>query len=195
MGAEGRRREGVTLSRAYLLAAGRGRRAGGPKAWRVREGRSLLERQIGFLTGFLPPDAVAVSVQEAWLDRCRGLHPGVRWVAADADAPPLASLQRLIADRPLDRWASLHHVDMPVWEEALFRELAGRIPEAEARGAAAIVPESGGGGGHPVLLSPRCAPELAALDPARDRLDAWLRGRPVLRAPVAFPCVRENWNY
>ena len=53
----------------YLLAAGHGRRAGGPKAWQDYEGKPLLERQIEFLTKHFEPSAIAVSIQEEWKDR------------------------------------------------------------------------------------------------------------------------------
>ena len=55
---------------AYLLAGGNGSRAGGPKAWRDLEGRSLMERQVTFLTSRFRPESVAVSIQEGWRDRC-----------------------------------------------------------------------------------------------------------------------------
>lgn len=174
------------LSQAYLLAAGRGRRAGGPKAWAVHEGQTLLERQAGFLLS--RSLEVAVSIQAEWLERCRAISRDVRWVPVDPDLPPLASLQALTKALPLSGWASLHHVDMPVWEAGLFDALESALGEE------ALVPVYEGKGGHPLLLSPALAGPLAALDPAKDRLDEWLRTRKVVRLDVPFACVRENWN-
>ncbi|MDE2291022.1 MAG: nucleotidyltransferase family protein [Elusimicrobia bacterium] len=179
--------------RSYLLAAGRGSRAGGPKAWLESEGRPLLARQLEFLLGMFPPDAVAVSVQEGWLDRCRALNADVRWVPVDPDASPLAALKALLAASPLESWAFLHHVDMPVWDGGLWGFLASFASGSE-EAPEAVVPAYGGRGGHPVLLSPRLAGGLAALDPERDRLDVWLRSRRVRRIEVPYPCAVENWN-
>ena len=176
----------MRLAQAYLLAAGRGRRAGGPKAWAVHEGKTLLERQVGFLLSRVP--AVAVSVQAEWLERCRSINPDVRWVPVDPDLPPLASLLELMKVLPLSGWASLHHVDMPVWEPGLFDALES------AAGEEAVIPVYEGKGGHPVLLSSSLAGPLAALDPAKDRLDLWLKTRKVLPVHVPFACARANWN-
>lgn len=181
----------VLACQAYLLAAGRGRRAGGPKAWRDCGGKPLLQRQVEFLRGLLPASDVAVSVQADWLERCRALEPGAAWVPADPEAAALASVQALARALPLRRWTFLYHVDMRVWEPELFRLLAGRAAEG---GAEAVVPARGGRRGHPVLLSPRLQEGLLALDAARDRLDCWLRSRRVAELPVPYPCIHDNWN-
>lgn len=178
----------------YLLAAGHGARAGGPKAWLEHEGKSLLERHIEFLVRRFPPMSVAVSVQEAWLDGCRALHPLVQWVPVDPAATPLGAFKALLTAVPLAKWGFLYHVDMPVWEEELFYLLVSHLPKDGDHPAEAVVPTHGGRGGHPVLLSPGLADQLAALDPAKDRLDHWLRGRRVHRVEVPHACVVENWN-
>lgn len=178
----------------YLLAAGLGTRAGGPKAWLEHEGKSLLARQLEFLLKRFPPTSLAVSVQEAWLDRCRGLHPLVQWVPVDPAAPPLGAFKALLGVMPISAWAFLYHVDMPVWDDELFYLLSSHRPKGGERPAEAIVPVHAGRAGHPVLLSPELADQLAALDPAGDRLDHWLRGRRVHRVEVAQSCVVENWN-
>lgn len=185
---------GPGLGRAYLLAAGRGRRADGPKAWLSYEGVPLLERQVLFLSARLGPERVAVSIQPAWAERCARIHPGVAWVPASPEEAPMSSLKALLAAAPPSGWCSVHHVDMPVWDAALFDALEARLPEAETRGCAAVVPAVAGRRGHPVLLSLAAAREAAGLDPARDRLDLWLRGKAVLEAGLDFPCALENWN-
>ncbi|MCX5794266.1 MAG: NTP transferase domain-containing protein [Elusimicrobia bacterium] len=176
---------------AYLLAAGRGRRAGGPKAWRDWEGKPLLERQLEFLGLVLPLENVAVSIQESWLQRCRILEPRAVWVPVDPEAPALAAILALARALPLERWTFLYHVDMRVWEPELFRLLAERAAEG---GAEAVVPVQGGRRGHPVLLSPGLRDSLLALNPVKDRLDVWLRSRRVVEVPVPYLCVHDNWN-
>lgn len=176
---------------AYLLAAGRGRRAGGPKAWRDCEGRPLLERQLEFLGKVLPLESVAVSIQADWLERCRALEPRVVWAPVDPEAPALAAVLALARAQPLERWTFLYHVDMRVWEPELFRLLAARAAEG---GAEAVVPVQGGRRGHPVLLSPGLRDSLLALNPGKDRLDVWLRSRSVAEFPVPQTCVHDNWN-
>lgn len=176
---------------AYLLAAGRGRRAGGPKAWKPAGGGApLLELQVGFLTRRFRPESVAVSIQEEWLDSCRSLHPRIHWIAVDPDDSPLASLQALLKAMPAPDWASVHHVDMPVFEDALWDALC-----AAAKGAVtdAVVPSYKGKAGHPVFLAPGVAKAILKLDPEKDRLDRFLRER---RKLIELPhrCALENLN-
>lgn len=178
----------------YLLAAGKGRRAGGPKAWKIHEGTPLLERQVGFLLHLFDSGSVAATMQAAWKDRCDDLSSLVRWVPVDPEATPLGALQALCKGGRQNTWAFLYHVDMPLWEEGLFTALAGRIPDAEKAGQDAIVPSQGGKRGHPVLLSPKTLAALAALDSAKDRLDHWLRTRKVLTVEVDSARIHENWN-
>src|SRR6266550_3520810 len=118
------------MSQVYLLAAGNGRRAGGPKAWLEHDGKSLLERQMEFLINRFPARNIAVSIQAPWLERCKELNSSARWVAVDAQASPLASLQCLLKLSPLREPGFLYHVDMPVWEPELFDQL-----EASLRGS------------------------------------------------------------
>jgi CTP:molybdopterin cytidylyltransferase MocA len=184
----------VTSPQVYVLAAGRGRRAGGPKAWRPHAGGSLLEHHVRFLRRHLPTTTVTVSIQRDWLERCRSIDAALNWVPVSPSGTPLAALLELVSTVPLVDWSFVYHVDMPVWSESLFDALRIHIPVAEANGADAIVPEYGGRGGHPVLIAPTAAGSLVALDPATDRLDRWLRSRHVERLRVDEPCILENWN-
>ncbi|MBI4424625.1 MAG: NTP transferase domain-containing protein [Elusimicrobia bacterium] len=174
----------------FLLAAGRGRRAGGPKALLEDGGVTALERQLRFLAGLTPPERVSVSIQEAWLPGLRSRSPLTRWVCVDPDLSPLASLQALLRERPDAEDGFLYHVDMPVFEPRVFDTLA-RAPKD---GGEAWVPAFNGRRGHPALLSRALYPEILRLDPGRDRLDAFLRSRRVAEVPVAWPCVLENRN-
>lgn len=179
---------------AFLLAAGRGRRAGGPKAWLDWEGRSLLKRQVEFLTGRYGSGRVAVTVQEGWLDRCVRIDAGVRWVGEDPDRSSLHALQTLIRESGFSGWVSLHHVDMPVWDGELFDLLEASAAEASRRGKRAVVAVHRGRGGHPVFLFSGAFEELAALDPDSGRLDHWLRIEGAQRADVNYGAVLENLN-
>ena len=179
---------------AYLLAAGHGRRAGGPKAWLEHDGETLLERQVRFLRERFDPGNIVVTIQKEWTQRCRDIHAEVRWTAEDPEASPLHALQTLFTAVPFAGWAFFYHVDMPVWSRELFDLLEDRIPAAEAAGRDAVVPVREDRGGHPVLLSARLRAPLAALDPGRDRLDHWLRARKVERVEVSFAVIHENWN-
>lgn len=166
------RSPGMTV---YLLAAGRGRRAGGPKAWADCGGRPLLERQLEFIRG-LGAEAV-VSVQESWLGR---LGAGARWVPVDPDAAAMASLQALLRAKP--GGGLVWHVDMRVWEPELIRALSGTsVPVYEGRR------------GHPVSLSAEDAEAVLRLPPQTGRLDHFLRDR-AREVPVPYACALDNWN-
>ena len=178
----------------YLLAAGNGTRAGGPKAWRPYQGKGLLQRQMDFLLARFGPDDIAVSIQQAWLNRCREIHPLVRWTCVAPGLSPLGALLELLAAMPLTRWGFLYHVDMPVWEPGLFDILENELGRAEREGSHALIPTHQGRKGHPIALAARMRAELTALDPVNDRLDWWLRSRKVVTVEVPNPCINENLN-
>ncbi len=171
--------------RVRLLAAGRGRRAGGPKAWRPYAGSTLLEAQLGFLATVTEPGNIDVAVQGEWLERCRALSPRVNWVAADPEGPALKSLQVLLAASPRSR-AFMVHVDMPVFDLRVWRALE------TAQGDA--VPVHAGRRGHPVLLGADAWEEVSRLDPASGRLDEFLRGRSVAEVAVNTDVIFANLN-
>ncbi len=172
----------------YLLAAGRGRRAGGPKAWRDCDGKPLLERQLEFLTPRFDP---VITIQPDWAQRCAGLAPGASWVPVDPEASPLASLQAALRQAPMTGWSFLYHVDMRVWEPGLFTALAAGAVKTKAE---AVIPTFAGRRGHPVLLSPVLTGDVLALDPEHERLDSFLRTREVETLETDFVCVLDNWN-
>ncbi len=176
----------MTGARVLLLAAGRGRRAGGPKAWGPYEGTTMLEAQLAFFRGLVGDKSISISIQKEWRERCSVLSPGATWVPADPDAAPLDSLQKLIAASPAARSFVLH-VDMPVFLRGVYEALWNA-------GADAAAPAFGGRRGHPILLTPKALDEVAALDPAKDRLDAWLRARRVAEVPVESGVIHLNLN-
>jgi len=173
-------------ARVLLLAAGRGRRAGGPKAWRPYEGSTLLEAHLDFFRGLIGPDGLFVAIQDEWRLRCAALWAEANWVAADPEAQPLATLQRLIAASGAHRSFVLH-VDMPIFEREVYETLMKSPGDA-------VVPVFGGRRGHPVLLGPNVLGEIARLDPAKDRLDVFLRGRAVVEVSVGTGAIHRNLN-
>jgi CTP:molybdopterin cytidylyltransferase MocA len=185
------------MSRAYLLAAGRGKRAGGPKAWLEHDGKPLLARQLEFAGKHFGPENVAVSIQKEWIERCGSLSPAARWVSVDPDASPLASLQSLLRASPAASPFFIWHVDQPVWDEKLFAELEETLSAGFKDGhyaAEGVKPCYDGHGGHPVLLAPELALRILALNPVSERLDVFLQSREMLQHPVASACCVENWN-
>lgn len=177
----------------YILAAGRGRRAGGPKAWYVHEGMSLLERHVRFVQERGAVARTAIAIQAGWLPRCRQLDSGIHWVGTDAERPPLASFLALLEVLPLDRCGFVLHVDMPLWNAGVYDTLAREAAQTEDT-IEALVPTFEGRGGHPALVSPRAATALARLDPDHDRLDSWLRRTATRRVAVGDRRILENWN-
>jgi CTP:molybdopterin cytidylyltransferase MocA len=180
----------VIAQGVYLLAAGHGRRAGGPKAWLEDRGRPLLARQLDFLVGLFPPPVIHVSVQASWLERCRQLSTQVSWVCVDPDHSPLMSLQELLRAAPPAGWFFVYHVDMSLHDGELFH----RIASATTAGVEAVIPVHEDRGGHPVLLAPGLAPEILALDPRTGRLDHFLATRRTHRLQVDTDIIHRNQN-
>lgn len=171
--------------RVRLLAAGRGRRAGGPKAWGPYGGKTLLEAQLGFLSTATAPENIDIAVQAEWLERCRALSPRVNWVAADPEGTALGSLQALLAASPRSNGFVIH-VDMPVFDLRVWRAL-------EAAGGDAV-PVHEGRRGHPVLLTAETLDAVACLNPATGRLDGFLRGQSVAEVAVNTDVIFANLN-
>lgn len=174
-------------TQVFLLAAGRGSRAGGPKAWQSSGGEPALTRHVR--AALRVEGAVSVSIQAAWLDSCRELFPAVKWVVSDPDRPPLASLQAMLAARPSNSPGFVYHVDMPVFEQQMLEAVHRGLENYEA-----CVPLHLGRRGHPVLLSAALYPRIARLDPDKDRLDEFLRECRVSEVNAGSPAVLENRN-
>lgn len=179
------------LAAVYLLAAGRGTRAGGAKALADLDGKPLLERQLSFACAMVSPENVFASIQPDWTQAWQARFPDARLVPVDPDAPPLASLIALVKARPPEVPGFVYHVDMPLWEPKLYAALLTALKP----GWDGVVPRHAGKRGHPALLSAAALMEVALLDPAVDRLDSWLRSRKVETLDVPFSCATQNWNY
>ena len=180
-------RRSLRETQVFLLAAGRGTRAGGPKAWREIDGRPALFGHLANIIGAVA--SVSVSIQAEWASRCKEHAPAAYWVATDPDLPPIASLQALLAYRPSDAPAFVYHVDMPLFERRIYRDLLDAL-----RGHEAAAPVFEGKRGHPVLLSPGIYTELLALNPETDRLDKFLQDRDVAEVAVPAGAVLDNRN-
>jgi CTP:molybdopterin cytidylyltransferase MocA len=175
----------------YLLAAGKGERAGGPKAWALRGDKPLLQMHLEFLREHFDLSRVYIAVQESWLRRCLELDLHVGWISTDPEGTPMASLKRLIS--VTERGAGfVYHVDMPLWEgqaAGVFSAVKDGIGSA-----AASVPVHQGKRGHPVYLSKAAAADVSRLDAATGRLDQYLRECHVAEVPVKTPLIHANWN-
>ncbi len=171
--------------RVLLLAAGHGRRAGGPKIWREHEGRPMIEAQLEFLKSVTELARVAVSIQEPWRERCETISPEVKWVSVDPDASPLASLQALIRAARVER-SFIYHVDMPVFDASIFAKLAESIVDA--------APSHQERRGHPVLLTSTTLLDILQLKPDLDRLDEYLRRKGTVSVAVDSDLIFKNDN-
>lgn len=189
--AHGGRRVTLKDCHVYLLAAGKGERAGGPKAWLERDGKPLLKMHIDFMHQHFNLSQVFIAVQETWLKRCLELDLHVGWISTDPEGTPLESLQRLLSVS--ERAAGfVYHVDMPLWEgqaPSVFAALVDGLGSASA-----AVPTFSGKRGHPVLLSKAAAADVSRLDAKTGRLDAYLRECHVAEVPVKTPLIHANWN-
>ncbi|WP_370943517.1 NTP transferase domain-containing protein [Amycolatopsis sp. cg5] len=157
-----------------LLAAGAGRRFGGPKALAELDGEPLLLRALRTLTeGGCGPIRVVLGAQA---DDVRALlpDPSIAVEAEDWSTGMGASLRAGLDAFTETEAASVlvHLVDLPwVGPDIIARVRATAGPEAAARASYDGVP------GHPVLLGRRWWPEIA--DTARGDRGArdWLATR------------------
>lgn len=152
---------------AVVLAAGRSRRLGRPKAWLRLDGEALIVRaaRLGAEAGCAPvvvvagrdgeadtaePARVRAAVEEVAL----GL---IEVVAGEPDGDTLASLRRGLGRVPCGAGLLLWPVDCPFGDAALLtrlREVVIARPHAIAR------PRCGDRHGHPVAFGAEVVPEL-----------------------------------
>ncbi|MFI6305098.1 NTP transferase domain-containing protein [Amycolatopsis thailandensis] len=161
-----------------LLAAGAGRRFGGPKALAVLDGEPFAIRALRVLA-----DAGCAPVRVvlgAAADEVRALlpEPGIAVVAEGWESGMGASLRAgLRALEATDAKAAVVLlVDLPgVGAEVVRRVAAGADENTVARAAYDGVP------GHPVVLGRRWWPEIVAGASGDKGARDWLKGRPDLR--------------
>ncbi|ONF72437.1 nucleotidyltransferase family protein [Amycolatopsis keratiniphila] len=161
-----------------LLAAGAGRRFGGPKALAVLDGEPFVVRSLRVLAeaGCVPVRVVlGASAAQA---RALLPDPGAAVVAEDWESGMGASLRaglRVLAETDAEA-AVVHLVDLPgVGAEVVRRVAAGADGNTVARAAYDGVP------GHPVVLGRRWWPEIVAGASGDKGARDWLRAREDLR--------------
>ncbi|MEU8634342.1 nucleotidyltransferase family protein [Amycolatopsis sp. NPDC048633] len=162
-----------------LLAAGAGRRFGGPKALAELDGQPLVLRALATLTaaGCTPvrvvlgaaadevsallPDPTQAIRAEGW-ETGMGASLKAGLAALAQETGPVAAL--------------VHLVDLPwVGADILARVAADATPETVARAAYDGIP------GHPVLLGRHWWPEIAETAQGDRGARDWLSGRPDLK--------------
>ncbi|WP_460443872.1 nucleotidyltransferase family protein [Amycolatopsis cihanbeyliensis] len=163
-----------------LLAAGRGRRFGGPKPLAELGGEPLVLRALGALTeGGCEPVHVVVGARS---EAVRALLPraAVAVHAADWTSGMGASLRAGLGSfhglEPAPDALLVHLVDLPWVPAGVVARLAGYAgPSAVARACYRGTP------GHPVVLGRRWWAEVAGATEGDRGARDWLAARPDLR--------------
>jgi len=196
---------------AVLVAGGHGRRAGGPKALKIRDGQLMWQWQVramvaagcSQIAAVLHPAAVAAAPPTP--PAALGFF-NLFIVTADPDAEMLASLQRGLAalSGAVEKPAFMLPVDCPCPSPDVFAALVERAERLNSRGKSwsVIRPwvdyEGRRRRGHPVLLGPALIDLVRAADPATGRLDRLISALPAAaRADVAVTdkAICANLNH
>lgn len=176
-----------------LLAAGWGRRAGGPKALIELDGRRLWQvRRDALLDAGL---ARVVAVVHPWARTDVDADPDT--LIGDPDATPLHSLLVALAHVETGPVVVQHVDGGGPSPETLGRLYAQSLAVPTALALRPVVVVDGVvRGGHPVWLSAAACTLLRGLDPAHHRLDVVLRGwgQAYLDVPVEDLNVLANFN-
>jgi molybdenum cofactor cytidylyltransferase len=173
---------------AVILAAGRGRRMGGPKASLEMGGATLLELQLRALRD-ASGIAVVVSV-DSWEDHLGpNRSPQIEFIPNPrVEEGPFTSIRLGLEALDGNASALIVPVDCPVPPEA-----PALLSRAAAPGLIWVAPIWEGRRGHPVLLT--AAGRVAALDANPETtLRELLEGTPGAEVPVASPLVHCNLN-
>jgi CTP:molybdopterin cytidylyltransferase MocA len=146
-----------------LLAAGRSRRMGSPKALLQVDGETLLERGIRVLhEGGCRHVVVVVHDAEPWTGRLAGLPAVTVVINPDEHSEQVDSLRLGLSRIPADSAAVLVlPVDVPGVRADTVRRVLRRFLDD---GPAIVLPRHDGQTGHPVLLSRSLFAELVAND-------------------------------
>ena len=179
-----------------LLAAGRGRRAGGSKQLLPILTPAGLQPLIAVCFDAIAwacrPMAVVLGHEPALIRTALAPRPFTS-VEADPEAPMADSirigLRAALAATP-DAPILLHPADLPGVSRRTILRLVSVSPRHPAR---AIVPEHRGRGGHPVLIPPALAGRLLN-EPLPEGLGAFWRANPALvaRIPINDPAIRAD---
>ncbi len=205
----------IDSSVALVLAAGQGRRMGGPKALLQWQGRTLLEAVAeAYLEAGVPLVVAVVNpripphLPSNWsrleederADVAREETGRFCWTGpVSAEKPMMESVRwGLQAILPLRRqWIFLHPVDTGPPPPSVVEQLHRRLSEhaGKDRRAIAAKPTSGGRGGHPLLLHARALERLPWQEAPtlRDALSV-LDSEEMLRVETTDARVLRNWN-
>ncbi len=186
----------ASLHPVIVLAAGRGKRAGGPKALIDVGGQPWWKRQAARLAG--------AGLKSVWVvsQRVRegmGTAHSLRCASADEAAPMFASILagvaaiRETAGSTPPRGVFVLPVDVPVPEERTFEMLVEQLQGREP--ACAAAPLYKGKNGHPVYVTWSFAEEeiLGRKHEGEPRLDYLLEGL-TLEVGVRDEAVTANLN-
>jgi molybdenum cofactor cytidylyltransferase len=153
-------------SAAIVLAAGEGRRMGGPKALLPLRGTTFLSHVCRTFVGAGVELTIAVlGAQAESVRRSAGLPGGVRLVFNDRwDDGMLSSVLRGLdlADAEGADGVLLHPVDVPL----VSRETVRRVAEAVRQGHPIVIPSCDGRRGHPAGFSRALFGEIREAPPA-----------------------------
>jgi len=158
-------------SAAVILAAGAGRRFGGPKALARRGEKTWLEIAVervsdadfGWATIVLGAEAAAVrAALPAGDSRTRAT---LSWVInTEWQAGRTGSIAAGLVDlRGWARGALIYPVDFPVVDTETIYQLAGAFDATGEAEEKIILPVSGGRRGHPIIIGRQVWPEILAL--------------------------------
>ncbi len=187
-----RDQNGVLPVTGVLLAAGHGRRAGGPKALISVDGLPLWQRQVQRLQAIGVAQVVVVLHPQALLPPSPTFVPQF----GDPDATPLHSLQRALTATTGP--VVVLPVDCPAPSRGVVvRLLAAAAIDPRALAVRPIVQgPTGPRGGHPLWLAAATCQALTAVDAQQHRLDTFLHtmGDRYVDVCVADPAVLGNFN-
>jgi molybdenum cofactor cytidylyltransferase len=151
---------------ALVLAAGRSRRMGNPKALLRLAGVPLVRHvvEVALAGGCEAAVVVCGAEEDATLADIARLTPllagtGARLIVGVPDGHPIDSLRRGLTDVSAGHAILLWPVDHPFADAALVATLLARL---EGRADRIVVPTCGGAWGHPVLLGPATRAELVS---------------------------------
>ena len=165
-----------------LLAAGAGRRMGGPKALLELEGEPLVQRGIRLLRdGGCAP---VVVVTGAAAEQVRPLCAGAEVVEAAAWSSGMGASLRAGLDALLDRSEVDACVVALVDQPGVSAAAVERLRAAARTGAAAAVATYGGRARNPVLLDRSIWRDVAAGATGDEGARSWLRAHPERVLPV-----------
>ncbi|TNE47245.1 MAG: nucleotidyltransferase family protein [Deltaproteobacteria bacterium] len=190
---------------SVILAAGRGRRMGQPKALLTWKGATFLEHMVDLQHKSGISEIVIVTIPSHIDELQRGMYPlafdsqverselSLTWIEGDPEEEQLSSLHRGLA--ALSGSDASHVLVGPVDQGPYPTEIAAALLAARSNSnAQAWLPTFDGSPGHPVLLEMALAREIPSTH--EQGLRGFLRARSDLveQVPVDFSEVLRNLN-